>query len=300
LLAAGIKPGDEVITVSHTFFATIESILHCGATPVLVDIKEDFLIDVNKIEKLITSKTKAIIPVHLNGRVCEMDSLMEIAEKYNLKVIEDAAQSIGGKFNGKMAGSFGLVGCFSFYPAKILGAMGDGGLVSTNDASIAEKIRLYRNHGQKTKTEIVLSGWTSRLDNFQAAILNVKLTHLSNWIQRRREIADKYFQGLSKIKNVKLPSTLDSDEKHFDVYQNYVIRAEKRDLLFQFLKDNNIETLIKDPIPNHKQPAINFVCSDLSNTEKFADEVISLPMYPELTNEQVDFVISCVCNFFNQ
>ena len=296
LKAAGIKEEDEVITVSHTFFATIEAIVHCGAKPILIDVNEDFLMDADKIEKAITPKTRAIMPVHLNGRVCGMDKIMEIAEKNNLIIIEDAAQALGAMFENKKAGSFGLAGCFSFYPAKLLGAFGDGGAVVANDEHFAEKIRLLRNHGQKTKTEIVLYGFTSRLDNLQAAVLNVKFKYLPSFIERRREIAGLYNQGLSDLTEVKLPPK--SDERHFDVYQNYVARAEKRDELFEFLKEKGVETLIKDPFPNHLQAELGLSRFSLPLTEQLAKEVISLPLYPELTDSQIEYVISCIREFY--
>jgi dTDP-4-amino-4,6-dideoxygalactose transaminase len=299
LRAAGIGPGDEVITVSHTFVASIASIVHCGATPVLVEVKEDFTIDENKIEAVITPKTKGIMPVHLNGRMADMERLIEIANKHNLLVIEDAAQALGAKFEGKMAGSFGTAGCFSFYPAKVLGALGDGGGVSTNDEKIAELIRLLRDHGQKTKTEIVCYGFTSRLDNLQAGILNVKLKYLPEWIKRRREIAQIYNQGLLGLAEVRTPPAPGSDERYFDVFQNYVLRAQKRNELYDFLKEKGVETLIKDPIAVHKHPGLNLSHFQLPFTEKLAEEVISLPMYPELTQEQIDYVINSVKEFYS-
>jgi len=298
LKAAGIGQGDEVITVSHTFFATIEVIHHCGAAPILIDVREDFLMDMEKVESAITSKTKAILPVHLNGRCCEMDKLMEIARKHNLIVIEDAAQALGAEFKGKKAGSFGLAGCFSFYPAKLLGAAGDGGIVATNNQDLAEKIRLLRNHGQKTKTEIACYGFNSRLDNLQAAILNVKFKHFSKWIKRRRAIAQIYERGLCGIFQFKTPPAPDSDSRFFDVYQNYVVRARKRDRLRDFLKKKGVETLVKDPIPNHWQKGLGLSRFRLPLTERLAKEIISLPMYPELTNSQIRYVISCVKKFY--
>jgi len=298
LKVAGIGEGSEVITVSHTFVASISAIVQAGAVPVLVDVKEDFLMDAEKIEEAITLKTKAIMPVHINGRVCDMDRLTNIAEKHNLIVIEDSAQALGAKFKGKKAGSFGLTGSFSFYPAKILGCFGDGGAVVTDDEKIAEKIRLFRDHGQKSKNEIVYYGWNSRLDNLQAAVLNVKFKYLPGWIKRRREIAKIYNDGLSNISEIKLPPAPDSDEKHFDIYQNYVLKAEKRDELFKFLKENGVETLIKDPVPNHWQKGLNLSHFKLPYTEQLAKEVISLPMYPELTDEQVEYTINSVKDFY--
>ncbi len=305
LRAAGIGIGDEVITVSHTFVASIASIVHIGAKPVLVEVREDFNMDVDKIEEAITEKTRAILPVHLNGRICEMAKIMEIAQKHNLIVIEDAAQSLGAEFNGKKAGSFGISGCFSFYPAKLLGSLGDGGAVVTNDAEVAEKIRLLRNHGQRKnsttdKIEIICYGFTSRLHNLQAAILNVKFKHLPEWIKRRREIAEIYNKGLSNIAEVKLPPAPNSDERYFDVYQNYVLKAQKRDELFNFLKEKGVETLIKDPIANHHQPNLGLSHFQLPYTEQLAKEVISLPMYPELIQEQIEYVINSIREFYKK
>ncbi len=298
LRAAGIEPGDEVITVSHTFVASIAAIVHVGAKPVLVDVREDFNIDVDKIEGAITEKTKAILPVHLNGRVCEMSRLMETAQKHNLIVIEDAAQALGAKFEGKMAGVFGLASCYSFYPAKLLGTVGDGGAVATNSEEVAEKVRLYRNHGQKTKTEIVCYGETSRLHNIQAAILNVKFKYLPEWIERKREIAKIYDQGLAGLSGLELPPAPDSDPKYFDTFQNYVLKAQKRDELAEFLKEKGVEPLIKDPVACHQHPALGLSHFQLLYTEQLAKEVISLPIYPELTKEQVDYVIACLKEFY--
>ena len=298
LKAAGIGPGDEVITVSHTFVASIAVIVNAGAKPILIDVKDDFTMDMDKLEEAITPKTKAVIPVHLNGRMCEMDKLMEIAQKHNLIVVEDAAQSLGAKFKNKMAGSFGLAGGFSLYPFKILGAFGDGGIMATNDENIAEKVRLLRDHGQKTKTEIVCYGWNSRLDNLQAAFLNLKFKYLPNWIKRRREIAEIYNKGLSEVSGVELPSAPDSDERYFDIYQNYVLKAQRRDEFFNFLKEKGVETLIKDPIANHLHPNLGLSRFRLPYTEKLAKEVISLPMYPELSNQQIQYTIDCVREFY--
>jgi dTDP-4-amino-4,6-dideoxygalactose transaminase len=297
LMASGIGKGDEVITVSHTFFATIEAIIHCHAMPVLIEVGEDFVMDLSKVEEIITKKTKAIMPVHLNGHMVDMEKLMDIAKKHNLIIIEDSAQALGANLNGKKAGSFGLTSCFSFYPAKLLGAYGDAGILATNDANIAEKARLLRNHGQKTKTEIVMPGFTSRLDNLQAAILNVKFKYLNQWIERRREIAKIYNEGLKNINEVKTPK-IDLGNKFYDVFQNYVIRAEKRDELFIFLKENGVECLIKDAVPNHLQKVEGFADFKLPFTEKLSEEVISLPMYPELADEQINYVIEKVKEFF--
>jgi dTDP-4-amino-4,6-dideoxygalactose transaminase len=302
LKAAGIGQGDEVITVSHTFAASITSIVHVGAKPVLVDVKNDFTMDPEKAEQVITKKTKAILPVHLNGRACDMEKIMAIAKNHNLAVIQDAAQALGAKFNGQSVGSFGIASCYSFYPAKILGSCGDAGAVATDDEEVAKKVRLFRNHCQQKNTqgklEFLCFGETSRMHNLQAAILNVKFKYLSGWITRRREIAKIYNSALSKTKGIIVPPAPDSDEKHFDVCQNYILRAEKRDQLFVFLKEKEVETLIKDPIPNHLQAAFNLSSFKLPFSEKLADEVISMPMYPELTDEQVGYVAKCVNEFY--
>lgn len=298
LKAAGIGKGDEVITVSHTFIATISVIIQASATPILVDAREDFEIDSDEIEDVISTKTKAIIPVHLNGRMCDMEKIMKIAKEHNLIIIEDAAQALGAKFKNKKAGSFGLTGCFSFYPAKVLGAFGDGGAITTNNQATAQKIRLLRDHGQKNKTEILFYGWNSRLDNLQAAILNVKFKYLPLWIKQRRTIASIYNKGLNKLSQIKLPPAPNSNPNYFDIYQNYVIRAEKRNELFSFLKEKGVETLIKDPVPNHWQKGLKLLKYHLPNTEQFAKEVISLPMYPELKRSQIEYVITCLRKFY--
>lgn len=301
LKATGIGSGDEVITVAHTFVATIATIVHCGATPILVDVGEDMNIDLEQVEQKIIPKTKAIIPVYLNGRLCNMEKLMEIADEHNLIVIEDAAQALGASFDGKKAGSFGLTGCFSFYPAKMLGAAGDGGLVSTNNEEIAEKIRLLRDHGQQRTTGNIFDyGFNSRLDNLQAAILNVKLKYLPKWIERRRELANLYHQGLSDLPDIKLPPPPQVNSRFFDVYQNYVIRSRERDRLVTHLRESGIEILISWPKPLHHNEALGLGKFHLPKTEQISREVLSLPMYPELSDEQVEYVIEAIHNFIGK
>ena len=298
LLASGIGRGDEVITVAHTFVATIAAIVHSGATPILIDVDDDMNMDVSQIEKAISPKTKAILPVHLNGRICQMGKLMGIAQEHHLIVIEDAAQALGAMFNGQKAGSFGSTGCFSFYPAKLLGAAGDAGLVSTNDQEIADRIRSLRDHGRCTKDELAAYGFTSRLDNLQAAILAVKLKYLPGWIQRRRKIAELYFSGLSDVPGVRLPPR--SDEHFFDVYQNYVLRVSERDRLAAYLKEKGVETIISNPIPVHHQRALGLSHFRLPKTEQLAKEVISIPLIPEIDNEQVAYVIQTIRDFYRK
>lgn len=300
LLAAGVGAGDEVITVAHTFVASVAAIVHCGASPILIDVGEDFNMDMAQVESAITPRTKAIMPVHLNGRLCDMERLMAIAHKHNLLVIEDAAQALGATFDGKQAGSFGLTGCFSFYPAKILGGIGDGGIVVTNSNEIAEKIYLLRDHGQQRATgEILFYGFNSRLDNLQAAILDVKLKHLPDWIERRRELATLYEEGLSGIPQIKTPPP-PQQGRYFDVYTNYVIRAERRDELVAYLRKRSIEILVSWPIPMHHQKGLGLGRFHLPQTEKISREVLSLPLNTEISNEQVEFVIKSILNFYRR
>jgi dTDP-4-amino-4,6-dideoxygalactose transaminase len=298
LLAAGIGRGDEVITVAHTFLATVGAIVNCGARPVLIDVKRDYNMDIGKVVGAVTPRTKAIIPVHLNGRLCDTEGLMEIAARHHLIVIEDAAQALGAMFDGKKAGSFGLTGCFSFYPAKVLGTAGDGGMVTTNDGEIAARIRALRDNGRVAgQDEVVGYGFNSRLDNLHAAILDVKLRYLPQWIERRREIANLYQQGLAELSQVQLPPPPLTDDRYFDVFQNYVIRTRQRDELASYLKENGIEILISWPIPMNHQKALKLSRFKLPETEAISREVLSLPMYPELDDEQVKYVIQIVRDF---
>ena len=228
-----------------------------------------------------------------------MSRLTEIANEHDLLIIEDAAQALGAKFEGKNAGSFGLTGCFSFYPAKMLGAVGDGGVVVTNDEEIAEKIRLLRDHGyQRSTGEMLCYGYNTRLDNLQAAILDVKLKHLPEWIERRRELANLYDQGLSDLPELKLPAPPRSNDRFFDVYQNYVVRVKERDRLVAHLRESGIEILVSWSKPMHHHDALGLKHFHLPETERISNEVLSLPMYPELSDEQMEFVVEAVRNFY--
>lgn len=299
LKAAEIGPGYEVVTVAHTFVATVAVIVHCGAKPVLVDVGADYNMDVKLLEQAISPRTKVIMPVHLNGRMCNMEKLNDIAAKHNLIVIEDAAQALGATFDGKKAGTLGLTSCFSFYPAKILGGAGDGGLVATNNKEIAETVRLLRDHGQQRTTgDIICYGFNSRLDNLQAAILNVKLKYLPQWIARRRELASFYQKGLSELPQVQTPPP-PQQGRYFDIYTNYVIRAQERDNLVAYLKECGIEVLISWPKPMHHHKALGLTHFHLPETERISREVVSLPMNTEITNEQVKFVIESIHNFYS-
>jgi len=297
--AAGIGKGDEVITVSHTFVATIMSIVFNGATPKLVDVGQDMEMDVSLLKKAITKKTKAIIPVHLNGRMVDMRVVNEIAEERGLTVIEDAAQALGARVGKYNSGGSGLTGCFSFYPAKILGCAGDGGALTTNDDDIARKVRLLRDHGFKRDTnELLMYGFNSRLDNIQAALLDIKLRHLDDWIRRRREIANMYEIGMSDVPGLTLPPSTKNEDGYFDVFQNYVIRTPKRDALYQYLKEQGIETIISWPKPTHSHPSLGLTSFSLPVTEELSRTVVSLPMFPELSDDEIDYVIAKVRQFF--
>lgn len=295
--ALGFGPGDEIITVAHTFVATIGAVVQCGATPVLVDINDDFNIDAEQMEASITSRTKGIIPVHLNGHACNMDRIKDVAQKYNLRIIEDAAQALGAQFKGKRCASFGDTGIFSFYPAKMIGTAGDGGMICTNNDALARKLRAFRDNGRVETVEVIeCFGWCTRLDNLHAAILNMKLNHFDRWIKRRREIAKIYDEGFSNTPGL-IPHPV-SNNDYFDVYQNYVIRTERRDDLVAHLRNSGIEVLISWPRPLHKQKALGLEHFKLPITERISSEVISLPMYPELTDNEVDLVIKAVRGFF--
>lgn len=298
LKAYDIKEGDEVITVPNSFIATAEAIIQCGAKLVFVDIEEKtMLIDPKKIEEKITSKTKAIIPVHLYGQICDMDSIIKIAKKHNLIIIEDAAQAIGAEYKGKKL-PISDTATLSFFPAKNLGCYGDGGAVITNDKEIAEKVSKLRDHGRINKYESDMIGYGERLDALQAAILDVKLKHLKEWTKKRRENAHKYNDLLKEINNIKTPLE-EKDSKH--VYYLYEIRTNKRDELMGSLKEKDIAAGIHYPIPLHLQPALKFLGykqGDFPVTEKAAKEILSLPIYPELTNEQINFIVEKIKSFF--
>ncbi len=301
LRAAGIVPGDEVITVSHTFVATAAAIHHAGATPVLVDIGEDHNMDVGRVESAITPRTKAIMPVHLNGRVCDMGRLMPLAEKHSLLVIEDAAQALGASQNGTKAGAFGLAGCFSFYPAKLLGAFGDGGAVVTNSEEISEKVALLRNHGRLPDGDV--SGWSfnCRLDNLHAAILDLKLKRVPGWTVRRREIAHLYHENLYDLRQLHLPPPPVDEGPYFDVYQNYEIEAERRDALRNYLTEQGVETMLTwDGKGVHQFQALGLTHYKLPRTERMFERVFMLPMHPDLNDQDVEYVAKVIREFYGQ
>jgi len=299
--------GDEVITVSHTFIASIQCIIHAGAKPVLVDVGPNELMDVSLIEAAITPRTKAILPVHFHGKVCDMDKILELAKKYNLLVIEDACQALGSSYKGKMAGSFGDVGCFSFNTPKLMGGWGDGGGIVTSNKALAEKLYLLRNHWNMAQTsvfmpdfptpEIVEWAWKSRIDNIQAALLNVKWKYYPEILNRRKEIANMYCEGMQGLP-IKLP--IYGDE---DVIQEFILRIgsdEERQKFKEFMDTKGIELLIRETTPNHKMKNLFLDKFSLPVTENISKDACRLPCYPELTNEEVDYVIASIKEFYNR
>ncbi len=294
--ALGIGQGDEVITAPNSFIASVGSIVAAGAKPVFVDVKEDYNIDTSKIEDVITQKTKAIMPIHLTGRPVEIDPLFEIARKYKLYVIEDAAQAIGAKYKDKRVGSFGIVGCFSLHPLKNLHVQGDGGFISTNNKELYEKLKKLHNHGLKNRDECEFFGYNSRLDGIQAGIANIKLKHIEEWNKRHREIASIYRGFLKDV--VQVPVDKEYEEP---VYHNFVIMTEKRNELQKFLLENGIETKIHYPIPIHLQEASKYFGykeGDFPVVESQAKKILSLPIYPGLKEWQIEYVINKIKTFF--
>ncbi|MEW6620500.1 MAG: DegT/DnrJ/EryC1/StrS family aminotransferase [bacterium] len=297
LMACEIKAGDEVITSPFTFIATAEVIVLLGAKPVFVDIDpKTYNIDPSKIKTAITPKTKAIIPVHLYGQPADMDEILPVAREYNLAVIEDAAQAIGAKYKGQMVGQMGTTGGFSFFPAKNLGAYGDGGIITTNDEDIAKKLKMLRTHGSQVKYYHEIIGTNSRLDELQAGILRVKLKKLNEWTRRRQEIAKTYNEAF-RNKEIITPFVEAFNEP---VYNQYTIRVKNRDGLIKHLKETGVDTAIHYPIPLHLQPAFSYLehkMGDFKESEQAAKEVLSLPIYPELTSQQIETVICAVLSF---
>ncbi|MCD8024928.1 MAG: DegT/DnrJ/EryC1/StrS family aminotransferase [Candidatus Gastranaerophilales bacterium] len=299
LRALNIGEGDEVITVAFTFVATTEAIGIVGATPVFVDIDENtFNIDANKIEEKITPRTKAILPVHLYGQPCEMDKIMEIARKHNLYVIEDCCQAIGASYKGQKVGTFGDIGCYSFYPTKNLGTMGDGGLAITNNENLKNRIIALRNHGGAIRYHHDEIGVNSRLDEIQAAILRVKLPYVNEWNKLRREHAAYYNELFRNAEDIKTPVELDNS---YCVYHQYTIKVQNRDEVHKMLQERGIGAMIYYPIPLHLQKVhsyLGFTEGYLPNTEKNTKMVMSLPMFAEITKEEqqtvAKTVIDCV------
>ena len=294
----GVNKGDEVITTPNSFIASTAAIVHLGAIPVFVDVLNDQNIDPSKIEKVITNKTKAIMPVHLCGKMSQMDKIMKIAKKYNLKVVEDAAQSVGSKYKNQAAGSIGHVGCFSAHPLKNLGGMGDGGYITTNDFKIFKKIKSLSNHGMENRNIIKNFGYVSRMDNLQAAFLNYNLRFLKSVIMKRRINANIYLNYLNK-KFLKLPY---EDVNEFHTYHTFVIQVKnKKNKLKSYLKENGVETSIHYPIPIHLQPAskkFGYKKGSFPIAEKQSRNILTLPINQYLKKKEIIYISNLINNFY--
>jgi dTDP-4-amino-4,6-dideoxygalactose transaminase len=294
--ALGVGPGDQAVSVAHTFVATISPFKLAGAEPVLVDVGDDHLIDPKALEAAVSERTRVVLPVHLNGRICDMEAVGRVAQSVGAVVIEDAAQALGATYRGEPAGSFGLAGVFSFYPAKLLGAFGDAGAVVTDDEALADEIRELRDHGRRGKTELARWGYNCRLDNLQAAVLDVRLTMLPSWIERRRELAARYddvFRTIDRVATLPGPT---AEGDYVDVYQNYPVLVPRRDEFVSRLNEHGIETLVSWPVPMHHQTALGLSHLELPMTERISRDVVSLPMFPELEDWQVDYVAEAVAS----
>jgi dTDP-4-amino-4,6-dideoxygalactose transaminase len=291
--ALKIGPGDEVIVPANTFVATAIGVLEAGARPVLVDIDpRTHLMDYDQLERVLTPRTKAICPVHLYGRVCDMDRVMEFAKRHNLAVVEDTAQAHGAKWKGKTAGTFGEIGCFSFYPGKNLGAYGDGGGLATNDEALFRQVRKLRNYGSEIKYQHPEKGMNSRLDSIQAAVLNIKLRHLGDWNVKRWQAAKKYSDLLSQHQSdrLQLPD-IRSAEEH--VFHLYVIQVHDRDEIAKELASRGISTVVHYPVPFHLQGGythLGYKAGDFPVAESTSKSILSLPLFPEISDEQIGYV----------
>lgn len=293
LRAAGVRRGDEVIVPAHTFVATCSAIVNVGATPVLVDVGDDFNVDADAIERAITPRTKAIIPVHLSGWMADMPRVMELAKAHRLTIIEDACQSLGSVQNGVKAGAWGLTGCWSFYPFKILGGYGDGGAITTNDEDVARLVRRMRYNGEDRATgEYHGHGFTCLLDNLQAAFLRVKLRHLPAWIERRQAVAARYHSALRDVPHLRLPHYDRAGSTH--VYQNYTVRSRYGDAFSTYLRSRGIEVLTQFRKPYYKHAALELMDTGFPVTEAISREVCSLPLCVEIGDDDIGYVIEIV------
>ncbi len=294
----GVRPGDEVITPPNSFIASTSVIVHLGAKPVFVDVKKDQNIDEDKIENKITKKTKVIMPVHLTGRMCSMDKIISIAKKYNISVIEDCAQSILSKYNNKMAGSWGDVGCFSAHPLKNLNAMGDGGYLTTNNKKIYEKIKSLRTHGMsESRNNVKNFGFVSRMDNLQAAILNYRISKLKKVIKTRRDNVKVYLENLD-LNKVYFPL---EKKNEFNTYHTFVVQVDNRDLLRKYLKKKGIDTAIHYPIPIHLQRAskyLNYSKGDFPVSEIQSKHILTLPVNQFLKRKEIIYISKMINNFY--
>lgn len=301
LMAVGVGPGDEVIIPSHTYIATAAAVHFVGATPVLADIGPDHMLDPASVESLVTPRTKAIMPVQVNGRTCDMDALQAIADRHDIMIVEDAAQGLGSRFKGRCAGTFGRFGTISFYPAKLLGCFGDGGAVVTDDDAVAEKLALLRDHGRNADGRVVAWGFNSRLDNLQAAVLDYKLGTYQADIDRRRAIAARYQARLGDLPEVALPPAPDADARHYDVYQNYEMEAERRDELRAHLEKNGVRTIIQwAGTPVHQFHELGLADSRLPLTDRFFTRCLMLPMNTTLSDADVDYICDHIRGFYGR
>ena len=301
LLAAGIGDGDEVILSSHTYIATASAVHFVGAKPVLVECRKDRLMDPDDVRKKISKKTRCLMPTQLNGRTCNMDEIQTICREDDLILIEDSAQALGSKWKGKCAGIFGFAGSISFYPAKVLGCFGDGGLLFTQNDKTAETLRELRDHGRNRDGLVVRWGLNSRLDNLQAAILSVKLKVFPQEIERRRAIARIYHKRLQGLEDLTLPPGPDEDPDHFDIYQNYEIESGSREKLREHLKLKEIGTIIQwAGKAVHQFKGLGFDGVRLPYTERFMERCFLLPMNTSLTNEEVDYICDCILGFYRK
>jgi len=303
LMACGVGPGDEVITTPFTFIATTEAIVNCGATPVFADIEpETFNLDPSLVEEHVSPRTKALLPVHLYGHPCDMTRIMEIGRRHGLKVIEDCAQALGASWTGRRVGSFGSAGCLSFFPSKVLGAYGDGGMVVTNDADVADRVRMLRNHGSRVKYHHEVNGFNSRLDALQAAILRVKLGRLEGWLERRREIASAYAEGMANIEDITTPTVADGAVHAFNYYTIRVAGgAQRRDALAAHLKSHGIASAVYYPLALHLQVVyrqLEYAPRAFPVAELAQEAVLSLPIYPELAGERTQEIVQSIRSFF--
>jgi len=298
LRAVGVRQGDEVITVPNSFIATASSIRLVGARPVFVDVREDYNIDPAKIGEAVTPRTRAILPVHLTGHPCDMDPILELADRKNLWVIEDCAQAVMAEYMGRRVGSFGAVGCFSLHPLKTLNACGDGGVLVTNDSELYERLKVLRNLGLRTRDECVSWSHNSRLDTLQAAILLVKLRHVERWTERRRENAQYYQTHLTGIPQVKAPLDVEYTKS---VYHTFVIQADRRDDLRRFLSERGVGSSVHYPVPIHLSPAgreLGYPKGSFPIAERQARRILSLPVYPELSQAHLDDVVLSIRAFY--
>lgn len=300
LRAAGIGAGDEVIMASHTYVATAAAVHLNGAKPVLVDCREDHLIDPSSVEQAITARSCAIMPTQLNGRVCDMDALVRIATKHNLIILEDAAQALGARYKSRSAGTFGLAGSISLYPAKVLGCFGDGGILFTDDAEMFTRLSRLRDHGRDEKGDVVTWGVNSRLDTLQAAVVLVKLRQYPNEIDRRRQIARSYKERLGDIPDLTLPPGPDNDPDHFDIYQNYEIESGRRDELRAHLEKRGVRTIIQwGGKALHHIVGLGLQSFHLPRTDRLFERCFLLPMNTSLTDDEVEYICAQIRCFYN-